>query len=209
MIFSKGIVPVLALAFTATNSFYAAADTPTINGRRLLPHESIARALGKGNGKGKGGGSGSGDNRGQAKKKVKIAAREAGTSNTINLDLVVATSAITSSTTTSTNGQQARNIKDTNIDDKLVIDPDGSDPEDMAIISINSMDDVHGILIQGKGKGKEKGKSMKISQKHGMEVRMIVKCTLIVRLVSMYPAHMIYSLILSSLLCSLYTIPTI
>ena len=158
MKYSKGILSLLVIA--ASGSSAAAADnnqTTNDDRRRLSPSDPMARILGQGNGK---------DNApGQAKKRFKLAAKVAGseTGQLLEVDVKEVTNAITSATTM---GSSKLPIgKD--LDAIYVADNAGTDDDTVAIIGVNPRtEDMHGIVMPGKGKGKP----MKIAQKKGKEV---------------------------------------
>ena len=166
MKYSKGILSLLVIA--ATGSSAASADnannqTTNDDRRRLSPSDPIARILGQGNGK---------DNApGQAKKRFKLAAKVAGseTGQLLEVDVKEVTNAITSATTM---GSSKLPIgKD--LDAIYVADNAGTDDDTVAIIGVNPRtEDMHGIVMPGKGKGKP----MKISQKKGKDVSSTFVC---------------------------------
>ena len=158
MKYSKGILSLLVIAASGSS---AAADnnnqTTNDDRRRLSPSDPMARILGQGNGK---------DNApGQAKKRFKLAAKLAGseTGELLEVDVKEVTNAITSATTM---GSSKLPIgKD--LDAIYVADNAGTDDDTVAIIGVNPhTEDLHGIVMPGKGKGKP----MKIAQKKGKEV---------------------------------------
>ena len=170
MKYSKGILSLLVIAASGSS---AAADNATSKNnniqttkddrRRLSPSDPMARILGQGNGK---------DNApGQAKKRFKLAAKVAGseTGQLLEVDVKEVTNAITSATTM---GSSKLPIgKD--LDAIYVADNAGTDDDTVAIIGVNPRtEDMHGIVMPGKGKGKP----MKISQKKGKDVSSTFVC---------------------------------